>query len=424
MSHTTRAKVIAITLSGTLLEWAEYTYYAYMGSEIAALFFPSIAAHLALMATFGVFAVGYLMRPLGAFYFGYIGDRFGRRKSLFLSMLLMSIGTLGIGILPTYHTIGIVGPCLLLFLRCLQGFAVGGELNGASVFLLEHSDPTRGYFAGSLLSAAAGLGMVVGGICAALVTHLHHPQAWRVPFLLGFASCLISLYLRLRITESPVFLAYQTKPHRPENPFLELVKHYRFELLQACVLSSLVIVLVYVCNIYYVTFLIEYGKINAVLAKSIVSSGELLTVFVIPLFGFFATSHNAVTMMRASVVCGIITAFLLFAAGAAHWLPGIWMGEGLYALTDALLCAPVLKYLFDLFPVNVRYSGTAITWSLCAALLGGTAPLVAQVLAEQGFYRLGPAIYFSVFAIAAGIILRKAGMKHQKGLYHWEQNGM
>lgn len=192
---------------GTFLEWAEFTYFAYIANTIAALFFPKLGNSLGLIAAFSVFAVGYFFRPLGSLYFGYLGDKLGRRVALQISIMLMGISSLLIGSLPTYATIGILAPILLVILRCIQGFAVSGEFNGSAIYLIEH-DLEKPCQAGSWTGFASASGMMFGGLMATLISFEQMPVwAWRIPFLLGTLSCFCALYFRQNLSESPAFLA-------------------------------------------------------------------------------------------------------------------------------------------------------------------------------------------------------------------------
>lgn len=186
---------VAILSLGTALEWAEYTFYGYMAFTLSSLFFPQDIPHIGILKTFGVFAVGYIMRPLGAVLFGYIGDRIGRKQALMASICLMGISTFGIGSLPTYTTLGPLSAWLLLAFRLLQGLSVAGEYSGAWIYSIE-SAKKRPALAGSWISASAAAGMVIGGIAAFCISLPNVPSsAWRIPFLLGGISCFAGLWL-------------------------------------------------------------------------------------------------------------------------------------------------------------------------------------------------------------------------------------
>jgi len=240
---------------GTLLEWAEYTFYGYLAITLSTLFFPESNFHVSILKAFGVFAAGYLMRPIGAIIFGHIGDRFGRKPALVGSLCLMGIATMGIGCLPTYATMGVIAPLLLLVLRMLQGIAVSGEHHGAGIFLIETSKHSP-CLTSSWVSTSAALGMVVGGIAAFLVSQPFAPfWAWRIPFLLGGTSCFIGLWLRMRI--SPTLLPSSSRT----LPLLEVLQNHKKSLLLTGAMAAFTGVYVYIGNIYIVVFLKQYAQL-------------------------------------------------------------------------------------------------------------------------------------------------------------------
>lgn len=211
-------KVVLAGAIGNTLEWYDFTIYAFFVPIIAMQFFPNKDPFLSMLATFGVFAIGFLVRPLGAVFFGYIGDHTGRRKALIISMIMMSFPTFLIGLLPNYHAIGILAPVLLTGLRIIQGLAVSGELTTATVFLIEHADARKRGFAGSLAMAGALLGMVLSAIFATLMSELLSSAqlsawGWRVPFLLGGVIGVLGLFVRLRTIDPSLYIRQKKQRH-------------------------------------------------------------------------------------------------------------------------------------------------------------------------------------------------------------------
>ncbi|HEX4045608.1 MAG TPA: MFS transporter, partial [Gammaproteobacteria bacterium] len=207
MSKLNQSKILFAAGAGTILEWYDFALFAYLTPLLAALFFPSDHPYTAMMLTYAIFAVGYFVRPLGAVLFGHLGDRIGRKKTLMWSILLMSIPTCLMGLLPTYQSIGIAAPILLVILRICQGLSAGGESTGAILFALE-SAPTARYrgLLGGLLWAVVGAGMLCGSFAATLVAQSEADWAWRVPFLAGILTGLIGYFVRARTVESLDFL--------------------------------------------------------------------------------------------------------------------------------------------------------------------------------------------------------------------------
>ena len=217
---------------GNVLEWYDFALYGYFAPVFAAMFFPSEQPFVSLLSTFGVFAIGFLARPLGALLFGHIGDTIGRREALAWSIILMAIPTIVVGMLPTYAMIGIAAPLILTCCRFLQGISVGGELTGSVTFLVEHAASSeRGYigsWAGFSAQVGALLGSGVGTLVASTLTdEALHQWGWRIPFLLGSLIAFIGWYLRTRISESPAFEHMRHAGALSAAPIREVFTHQR-----------------------------------------------------------------------------------------------------------------------------------------------------------------------------------------------------
>ena len=201
---------------GNVLEWYDFALYGYFAPVFAALFFPSDSASVSLISAFGVFAVGFLARPLGALLFGYWGDTVGRREALAWSILLMAIPTCLVGLLPTYETIGVVAPIALTLFRFLQGLSVGGEFTGSATFLVEHAAASQRGYIGSWAGFSAQIGALLGSgvgalIASSLTEEALHQWGWRIPFVMGSLIAVVGWYLRTRVPESPAFETIRRK---------------------------------------------------------------------------------------------------------------------------------------------------------------------------------------------------------------------
>lgn len=400
-------RVIAATI-GTVLEWAEYTFYGYMAYKISDLFFPKQDELVGLISTFGIFAAGFLMRPLGGLIFGHLGDRIGRKSTLIISIYLMAIATICIGLLPTYDHIGIAAPLLLLACRLVQGLAVAGEFNGASIFLIEHAPKGRAYLAGCWAGAAAAAGMLLGSFSAAVVTLPFMPAwSWRLPFFLGFVGCLIALYLRRHVEESPAFNKAKIQNTLSKRPILDVFKQHKSGMLQVAAFAAFIGIWVYLCNLYYKTFLIKTVGVDVQTASWLTTFGQGLVVILYPIVGILSDKLNATTLMRKGLFAAIIAAPLIFWFGTTGNPVLIGFGQALYALVNAAVGAPMFKYLFDQFATSVRYTGTSFAWSASAAIFGGTAPMLAQYLVGNLNLTLVPAFYVSLSSLVALWFLTK-----------------
>lgn len=388
---------IGIVSIGTILEWAEYTFYGYMALTLSTLFFPASDTKAALMKTFGIFAVGYIMRPLGAIVFGAIGDTLGRRPALMYSLWLMGIATFAIGCLPTYATIGIFAPLLLLLMRLLQGMAISGEYNGAGIYLVEKSE-SHPCLAGSWVSASAAGGMVLGGIAALLTSHPSAPLwAWRVPFLLGGLSCFIGLWCRYRLSESPYFLQNDHKPQR--IPLFTLIKQYHQSFILAGAIAAFTGVFVYIGNIYIVVFLKKIVMLPVHHATLFAIFGEVIVAIMIPVMAYVADKTDANRQYRISLCLVALFSPVTFVLCYTGHYGLIALAMVIYGVLNGIACGPMVKILCDLFPPNVRYTGVSFAWSISAAFFAGTAPLVAEILTIRYNWLMGPSLYVSLIAL-------------------------
>lgn len=217
---------------GNVLEWYEYTLYAYFASVISALFFPLDNHFVSMIMTFATFAVGLAARPVGGIIFGYIGDRYSRKQMLTVTMFLMSIPTMCIGLLPTYESIGIFAPIMLVFLRIIQGIALGGEFGGSGVYLFESVPENKRGFYGTLALTGVGTGLVLSSSTILLIEHFAtleqiYAFAWRIPFFISVAGSFVAFYMRLNLLESNDFLNAKKSNSLISNPFKEMIKNHK-----------------------------------------------------------------------------------------------------------------------------------------------------------------------------------------------------
>jgi MFS transporter, MHS family, proline/betaine transporter len=399
-----KKKRVIVASIGTFLEWAEFTYFAYIANIITGLFFPELSNHLGLIATFSVFAVGYFFRPLGSLYFGYLGDKQGRRIALQASIMLMGISSLLIGSLPTYNSISILAPISLVLLRCIQGFAVSGEFNGSAIYLIEH-DRERPCQAGSWTGFSSALGMMFGGLMATLISLNQMPiWAWRVPFLLGTLSCFCALYFRKNLSESPDFLAMPKE--RTTNPLKILFKNHKNKLLKAALLVAALSIYIYIMNVFYATHLVKYTTLQATETKLIVTCAQGFVALFIFSIGMLADQANEQRLMTMGLMGYFIAAPLAYLVPQTNSFILILLAQIPYALCNALVGIPIFKILNGFFPTHIRYSGVSIAWGVSTAIFGGTAPLVAVYLQNVFNLSFAPIFYILLSAAIALLVLQ------------------
>ncbi|MES2211990.1 MAG: MFS transporter [Pseudomonadota bacterium] len=387
--------IYLVATGGTLLEWAEYILYAYLAHHFSALYFPSSDPIASITASYAVLGTGFLMRPLGAWVFGHIGDRYGRKPALTYSLLLMGIATAGIGFMPTHEQIGYWAAVGLAMCRLVQGFALGGEFHGAGIYLVEHSKKNP-YFAGSWITASAAFGMVIGAGIAALVTRAGMPTwAWRVPFIAGGVIYGYIFLRRRTLPESPVMTTLEKVPARSASlPLFAFVT----------VLSALVCTYVYVANVYFVTFLIRELSYTVSQATLWAMIAQCFVTLFIPFFGWGADRWwNPYHLLCFGALAAAVCAPLFFMSALSGTLVGLLGYIIPYAIINGIISGPMIALMVRMFPPRQRYRGISITWNITAAVLGAIAPIVAVKLAK--FSPVYPGYYISVVAAVTFFVL-------------------
>lgn len=365
---------------GTLVEWAEFTFYGYLVYQFSHLFFPMLSAELSLLAAFGGFAVSYLARPLGSLFFGHMGDKKGRQKALSYSILVMGIATFGIGILPTYQTLGIYAPVLLLMLRFLQGFSVGGEFTGAAVFIIEHNQK-KPYLSSSWVSTSSAAGMLIGGTAALIISLPHMPDwAWRVPFCIGASACLVGFYIRNNLSETAAYQNLVINHSTASLPIKVVLSQFKKPLLQTASVGIFVALYIYICNIWWITYVIKANYFNSLQARFLATFGQGCVVILTPLLALIAERWRGKFILQAGLIGSIFIGPPLFWASNNQLFYLVMIINVFYALFLAAVTATMFKYFADIFPTSVRYTGPAMGWNIGVAVFGGSAPLVAQML--------------------------------------------
>ncbi|KTD20087.1 proline/betaine transport protein homolog [Legionella lansingensis] len=394
-------------LYGNALEWYDFLLYASFAPIFATLFFPSNVHYLSLIAAFGVFAIGFVMRPIGGALIGYLADYAGRRKALIFSVTMMTIATTCIALTPSYQAIGIASPILFTLLRLIQGIAVGGELPGSATFLIEHLFARRRGFAGSLVLSTAFLGIFAGALVASILSSLFEYRfllhtGWRLAYILGGGLGILGIYLRIKSVESPQFLH---EKQTVRSPIKLVLTNYRRSLLLAVIFTSILALGNYVLIAYVTTSLIQvsgFGLKDALLINLI---ALFFLTILIPIVGLLSDYVGRKPVFLFGLISLLIFIFPIFwLLHSKNWWHALW-SELILSMTLAPLNATVPTILAELFPTSVRATGTSIGYNIGQALFGGTVPLIALTLIEITGTIYAPAWYIFGWAFITFCII-------------------
>ncbi|MFI9647758.1 MFS transporter [Streptomyces sp. NPDC052040] len=394
---------------GNAMEWFDFGVYSYIAVTLGKVFFPSGNSTAQLLSTFGAFAAAFLVRPIGGMVFGPLGDRIGRQKVLALTMIMMACGTFAIGLIPSYATIGVGAPILLLAARLVQGFSTGGEYAGATTFIAEYApDKRRGFF-GSWLEFGTLAGYIGGAGLVTLMTALLSSDdlltwGWRVPFLIAGPMGIIGLYLRMRLEETPAFTAEAAKSGKdhPKVPLREMITGQWPALLLCMGLVLVYNVTDYMLLSYmpsYLTSELKYNETHGLL----VVLGVMALMMVVQPFAGALTDRVGRRPVIAAGCAGFlflsIPALLLIRQGSL-----LAVGLGMAALGLLLVCftAAMPAALPALFPTRVRYGSLSVGFNISVSLFGGTTPLVVTALIGATGNMMMPAYYMMGAAVIGG----------------------
>jgi MHS family proline/betaine transporter-like MFS transporter len=395
---------------GTTLEWYDFALYLYLAPVLAGLFFPSHDGITSLLATFAVFAVSYLMRPVGALFFGQLGDRLGRKTALIASLSLMIAPMVAIGLLPTWSAIGIAAPILLVAMRMAQGFSVGGEFSGTLVLMSESSSDERRGFAAGIAMSAVGLGLLLAsGMAALLHTLLTASQmnayGWRIGFLIGAAIGVVALFMRTRMPETPAFAATRDAGATETHPTIQALKRHPRQMLTVFALTGFAGISGYMTITWLPSFL--QTTIHANAADTLIASslGSVVMIMLCPLAGRLADRIGRRPVMMIGAAFLAVLAYPLFEFVAAPSFLRIVVGTMALMTIVTFYLGGFSATISELFPTETRYSGVCVSYNLAQAVFSGTTPLLATALIHWTGWQMAPAVYLIVAAIAVLMVL-------------------
>ncbi|WP_068398227.1 MFS transporter [Kribbia dieselivorans] len=373
---------------GTTVEWFDfYIYGSAAALVLGKVFFPTDNAAIGTLAAFGTFWVGFLARPLGGIIFGHFGDKYGRKKSLVATLLIMGVSTIGIGLLPSYATIGAAAPILLILLRMLQGVAVGGEWGGAVLIATEYAPPGKKILYGAFAQQGSPVGNLLATLSFLAVTQLSDAAfgswGWRLPFLASALLILVGLFIRLRLKETPEMTQLLESKRTAALPITEILKNHRTIVLLGCGAVTAGVAVTYVKTTFalsWATTELDFGRSDFL---AVISIALVIQVIVQPFGAVLATKvdlRKAVLLMLLPELILLPLMFVLINTGSMFWAI---VGMGLATFPHAMCYSAVAGILSQVFPPDVRYTGISLSYQLSTTIFAGTAPLVSQFLLTQ-----------------------------------------
>jgi MFS transporter, MHS family, shikimate and dehydroshikimate transport protein len=410
-----RSKLNSIVFAGclgTIIEWYDFLIYASAAALVFnKAFFPTFDPLAGTLAALGSYAVGFLARPLGGALFGHFGDRLGRKSMLVATLFIMSLSTFCIGLLPTYSSIGVLAPTLLVLLRIVQGIGLGGEWGGASLLVLEHAPADKRGFYTSFVQIGFPIGLVLATLAFTLTTKM--PDAsfatygWRIPFLVSVVLLAVGTFVRLRVPETPVFEALKISKRLSANPVGEAVSKHARSFWIAVGLKLSEVSWVYMLTVFVVGYATTQLKLPKSMMLDAVLYAALLELVSLPVFGWLS---DKIGRRPLYILGGLFTIAFAF--------PLFWMMESkstalifaaiMIAMNfgHGMMFAPESCYFPELFGPNVRYSGASFGFQVSAAIGGGFAPIIATAMVGY----LGGTAGVSVMMIVLGLITLVAAL--------------
>lgn len=397
LDNRVRQRAVVASISGNVLEWYDFAVYGYFAPIIAQKFFPSDSPDSSLLAAYGAFAAGFLMRPVGGFLFGYLGDRIGRRRTLILSIALMAGPTFLIGVMPDASVLGIWAAVAIVLMRMLQGLSVGGECTTSVTYLVEQAPPDRRGLYASWINFGCIGGILLGSAVGAVVHTFWEGEvqdwAWRLPFLAGLSVGVLGLVLRRGLPDSAA-----SSELREHSPVAQAFRHEWRSMLRVCGIWMMNSVGFYMMFLYITTYLQREVGLSAAVALDINTISMIVMLITIPVAGYVSDIVGRrifmVTVPFLMLVLAYPLIWLMHHADPTFILPA----QIVFALMLGTYGPVVSAVMAELFPRAVRCSGMSIAYNLTLGLIGGTTPMVATYMIERTHNDLSIAYYLMAAA--------------------------
>lgn len=394
---------------GNAVEWFDYNIYGFLAVYIGAAFFPSSDPLTSLLAAFAVFAVTFVARPIGGLFFGVLGDRIGRQRTLVIVLFGISAATFTVGTLPDYHQIGVAAPIILVLARFAQGFSAGGEFGASLAYLTEHAPPViRGRITvwqniSAMLAGLAASSAVAGLTLMVSVEGMANGW-WRAPFLIAAPLGIVGYIIRTRIDESPTFVALEQGDKHAKAPLASLFRNHKGPLLTCFVIGTMHTIGYYTIITYF-----SNSASTAAGGKSHYSYLAPVVIYCVSIISMTIAARlsdkvGRKPLMMAACVCYVVVgvpASLLYMNGSVF---GLLVGPALLGIGFGIFCGPPFTAMAEAFPASVRVSGIAVAYNSSAAIFGGTAPYISTLLVKETGISIIPIFVVMGFAVITALV--------------------
>ncbi|MFF9217149.1 MFS transporter [Streptomyces viridosporus] len=412
---------------GTVIEYYDFSVYGFLALTLAPLFFPQQDPATATLSALALFASSYVVRPVGGWFFGILGDKRGRRFSLVATVLIMSAACVAMGLLPTHADIGIAATVAIVLVRLVQGFAAGGEIGGAATYVAELAPPGRRGLYGSSTAIGATLGFavaaaVVGAVRLGLSPETMASWGWRVPFLLSAVFAVLALWARFRIEDSPKFRELEERlggAAVEKRPLMSVIREHPVSVLRVLGLSIALNGTVYIGLTYFGIFLELKGNVSPTAVSWTAATGIALAAMTYPLPGLLSDKFDRKPVLVTAYLAFMVIAWPAFLV-LSHTgsLLAIGLVYFVFMFFSGWVQVPTWALVAELFPTKVRFTGIALGYNLGAIVAGGTAPFIAETLVQSTGHDTSPAGWIILVALIGLLSVASVGRTASKSLPH------